>query len=179
MQAREFDTYSEYPVNQIDHAIDEIQNSDITFVPFMIHTDNIGQIAIDETIAYDIIEKSADRYSEASEQYPPAVSTTSVNMYTHSPMGHLEPTDNPDEARYMIVTASTILSVDRTIASRHDLTLPVTSVLNVARQYRQEQQAQLERSQEEMRKLQMAEKLREQDQLKQRLHELNNEMDEL
>ena len=120
MQADSFYHYNDYPAQQINHAIHEAQYESITFQPFMIVAGDVGTIEIDEQLITDILHKASDTYSETTDHYPPAVTTTTAQlMMVDNDTGNLRPADNPADAQYLIATMSSVIDVENpNIATR-------------------------------------------------------------
>ena len=133
MQADSFYHYNDYPAQQIDHAIHEAQYESITFQPFMIVAGDVGTIEIDEQLITDILHKASDAYSETTDHYPPAVTTTTAQlMMVDNDTGNLRPADNPADAQYLIATMSSVIDVQKTQTSQHDLSAPVQRAMKIA-----------------------------------------------
>ncbi|GAA2030784.1 hypothetical protein GCM10009720_08780 [Yaniella flava] len=117
MQAEEFYPPYRTSFDGIGKIIEQAYHGYDDSTPIMVQPDSSGQVKdiANTTVMQLLGDISYDHYTTSPS---PAIRTTTVNLYGER-KGVLNGTENPDNAHYMVVTASAVINLDM-LGAKHE-----------------------------------------------------------
>lgn len=135
MQAQEFYDAGQVLIAGLEETFDAATGGYYDGEPLMVHPCSDGQVkgVDDETVLDILVNTQLEPYSSAPQR---AIRTTSANLYRER-KGHLSAVDNPDDAAYLVVTASAVIDIAAVEKDFTALTPPVQQIMDTAKAKRQ------------------------------------------